>query len=253
MKKTKVMSIIAMVLFILALFSQVMYTVMYLIGALSSIDPAVSAVAKVLLTSSIPTIVSLVLMIVGVRLAATSKNTKIYPAAFFIIAGISLLGLFIDIISSGGKTSIDYVIRDLFLTAGFTMIAIDGILLNPNKALGIIGAALVIAIAMFFSFTNSFNLSSYLTGKSSYALSTGGQISILIRLMYVLMYYSMLQNIGIGALLYAIGRQPKDTQKPFTPHYPNGGRNGRNDDRFDYVPPQPPQQNDYQPPYNNGQ
>ena len=234
MKKTKVMSIIAMVLFILALFSQVMYIVMYLIGALSSIDPAVSAVAKVLLTSSIPTIVSL-------------------AAAFFIIAGISLLGLFIDIISSGGKTSIDYVIRDLFLTAGFTMIAIDGILLNPNKALGIIGAALVIAIAMFFSFTNSFNLSSYLTGKSSYALSTGGQISILIRLMYVLMYYSMLQNIGIGALLYAIGRQPKDTQKPFTPHYPNGGRNGRNNDRFDYVPPQPPQQNDYQPPYNNGQ
>ena len=76
MKKTKVMSIIAMVLFILALFSQVMYTVMYLIGALSSIDLAVSAVAKVLLTSSIPTIVSLVLMIVGVRLAASSKNQK---------------------------------------------------------------------------------------------------------------------------------------------------------------------------------
>ncbi len=250
MKKTRVMSIIAMVLFILALFWQIMYLIMYFIGVFSIKSPTGGPVLKVLLTSSIPTIVSIVLMIVGVRLAASSKNTKIYPIAFFILAGITFLGLIIDIFS-GGKTSINFIIRDLLLTAGYTMIAIDGILLKPNKVLGIIGASLVLLVAMFFTFSTSFNLSNHLTGKTYSALGSAGQILNLIQLLYVLMFYSMLQNIGIGALLYAIGRQPKETQKPFTPHYPDSGKSGKNDDRFDFVPPQSNQQNDYQPPYNN--
>lgn len=251
MKKTKVMSIIAMVLFILALFWQIMYLTVYFIGVFSIKVSIGSPVLKVLLTSSIPTIVSIVLMIVGVRLAASSKNTKIYPIAFFILAGITFLGLIIDIISSGGKTSINIIIRDLLLTAGYTMIAIDGILLKPNKVLGIIGAALVILIAMYFSFQTSLNLSNHLSGRSYSALGSAGQMLNLMQLLYVLMFYSMLQNIGIGALLYAIGRQPKDTQKPFTPHYPGSGKSGKNHDHFDFVPPESNQQNNYQPPYNN--
>lgn len=250
MKKTKVMSIIAMVLFILALFLQITHIIIYLTGVFSTKTPLGGPTLKVLLTSSIPTIVSIVLMIVGVRLAASSKNTKIYPIAFFILAGITFLGLIIDIFS-GGKTSINFIIRDLLLTAGYTMIAIDGILLKPNKALGIIGASLVLLVAMFFSFSTSLNLSNHLTGRSYFSLSSAGQMLNLIQLLYFFILYSIMQNIGIGALLYAIGRQPKDTQKPFTPHYPDSGKSGKHDDRFDFVPPQSNQQNDYQPPYNN--
>ena len=217
MKKTKVMSIIAMVLFILALFWELMDETIYYIQAVKySFDGGI--IARAVLTNSIPSIAAFILMIIGVRLAASSKNKMIYPIAFFIYAAIMCINLVIDIIellNNHSPLNMEFYIRQILTLSGFVLIGIDAVLLKRNKAFGIIGAAVIIAVAIIYSFYYSFQI-------ASDPLNDSDAFVLMVNTMTILSYYSMLQCIGIGALLYAIGRQPKDVPNiPAPPSYPN--------------------------------
>ena len=247
MKKTKVMSIIAMVFFILALFWELMDETIYYIQAVKySFDGGI--IARAVLTNSIPSIAAFILMIIGVRLAASSKNKMIYPIAFFIYAAIMCINLVIDIIellNNHSPLNMEFYIRQILTLSGFVLIGIDAVLLKRNKAFGIIGAAVIIAVAIIYLFYYSFQI-------ASDPLNDSDAFVLMVNIMTILSYYSMLQCIGIGALLYAIGRQPKDVPNiPAPPSYPNGGNGGNGgqfNNQYNYQPPQTPDQNNYQPP-----
>lgn len=267
MKKTRVMSTIAMVCFIFALVWQVINEAVNYYNALRFGEGG-SLIARLFFFGTLPTIAGIILLIIAAKKARTGVTPPQYKLGFFFLAGALLLNFIISFIMAKGNMSgsIDYIIRVVFLIGAYLLIAFDSILLKPSKAMGIIGAAIIIAIAIIYAsvylveLTSSMPRNFYGSSRSLYGIMD------VLNLLTILSYYTSIQFIGIGALLFAIGRQSK-AQQPFVPHYSDVVKNGRNDDnppqypyqnQSYYQPPyqndnQPPQQNDYQPPYNDGQ
>ena len=271
MKKTRALSTIAMVCFIFALVWQVINEAVNYYNAIKFGEGG-SLIARLFFFGTLPTIAGIILLIIAAKKARTGVTPPQYKLGFFFLAGALLLNFIIGFIMAKGNMSgsIDYIIKVVFLIGAYLLVAFDSILLKPSKAMGIIGAAIIIAIAIIYAsvylveLTSSMPRNFYGSSRSLYGIMD------VLNLLTILSYYTSIQFIGIGALLFAIGRQPK-AQQPFVPHYSDDVKNGRNDDRFDNKPPQypyqdqnyyqppyqndnqPPQQNDYQPPYNDGQ
>lgn len=248
MKKTKVMSTIAMVCFILALVWATINDIIYYINAFKY-NYGGALIARVFFFSSMPIFAGIILLIISMKKAKTGSNPPQYKLGLFFIAGAHLLNFIISLILSEGdmKDSMDYLIRVIILIAALLLVAFDATLLKNNKAMGIVGAALIIGVAVIFSTYYIIKI----TNEIPRSFYSGDEIfDFFSNIMSIFSYYSFLEFLGIGALLYAIGRQPKDTQKPFTPNYPDGGINNGFDNQYNYIPPQPTDQNNYQPPYN---
>ncbi len=248
MKKTKVMSTITMVCFILALVWNVINITLYYFSVVKYQYDG-SVVARVTFFDILPTIAGIILLIIAAKKARTGVTPPTYKLGFFFLSGALLLNVIISLIVSNGNISsfFDYIIRVILLITGYMLIAFDSVLLKPNKAMGIIGAVIIIAVSMIFSIYYSIEMRIAMP-SSIYNLNE--LTDWFINLMRLISNYSWIQFIGIGALLYAIGRQPKDTQKPFTPNYPDGSNNIDYNNQYNYIPPQPTDQNNYQPPYN---
>ena len=115
--------------------------------------------------------------------------------------------------------------RYVFLFLAYLLLALDGFLLLRNKVMGIIGAVLLFLTAtVFLSITSVSNFS----GMSSFTA-----VENIISAVETWAYYAAIQLVAVGALIYAIGRQPRIPRSaPNPPHV---------------YPPY-----NYQPPYNGG-
>ena len=247
MKKTRIMSTIAMVCFIIALVWQVVNETIYYSNAFRY-DFEAKLILRMLFFEAIPTIAGIILLIIAAKKARTGITPPQYKIGFFFLAGALLLNLIISAIMAQGDMSgsIAYIVRVVILIGAYFLVVFDSILLKPNKAMGIIGAAIIIAVSFIYSFMYTLELTRNMP-RSYYG--SYDALDFIMNLMTILSYYTSLQCIGIGALLYAIGRQPKDAQNtPAPPSYPNGGNGGQFNNQYNYQPPQTPDQNNYQLP-----
>ena len=83
MKKTKVMSTIAMVLFILSMLCDLVNETIYYVDSISA--QAMTNYAVDILLYTLPGILGAVVLIVGVKLAAGNTVTVVYPIGFVIL------------------------------------------------------------------------------------------------------------------------------------------------------------------------
>ena len=229
MKKTKITSIIAMIIFILALLLNTSSELLFYISGAA--QGWTINYAENILVYTLPDLIGILVLIIGVRLAAGNKLTFIYPAGFAVLALAALVALILHIISMVGYFSYAdgftyaYLVRYVFLFLAYLLLALDGFLLLRNKVMGIIGAVLLFLTAtVFLSITSVSNFS----GMSSFTA-----VENIISAVETWAYYAAIQLVAVGALIYAIGRQPRIPRSaPNPPHV---------------YPPY-----NYQPPYNGG-
>ena len=210
MKKTKIMSTIAMVLFILSMLCDLVNETIYYVDSISA--QAVTNYAVDILLYTLPGLLGAVVLIVGVKLAAGNTVTVVYPIGFvilFIEYAISLVLFVRNLIAyyqyanEINSVIVPNVIRCALMMIAFILLALDGFLLLKSKALGIIGAAMLLLISFVFLVIELRNI----------IQSVGFTSEIVSDSIYFWSFYSSIELIGAGALLYAIGRPAKSKNK----------------------------------------
>lgn len=208
MKKTKIFSIIAFVVFILAFLEEAVSEILYY--AQHSIE---NLAPQAVPLYTVPMLLGIAMLAVGAMLAAKCKTTLVYPIGFLLLMIPQVTNFVLtacDLAQYGMSALSYYDIRSLLLLIALALLALDAFLLLRNKAMGIIGAALLYVTMFVFNIIT--------TANSGYLFqSMDVFIDGLPRILETMLYYSGMELAAIGTLLYAIGRQPRIPKTAPTP------------------------------------
>lgn len=219
MKKASVMSTIALIGYILALLLIAAQEVIFYIwlGSMGVVFDARFWMNIALYDGLL--FIGMLILMVGVKLAANNKAWALYPIGFLIVMSSHILSLF--------NASAWDSIRLLFSVIALLLLALDHFIRPRVKVMGILGAVILFVTMLVYLVVGVVEMIQY---SSSY-FGTDNLWWFLERVLYVIGF----QIFALAALLFAIGRQPRipKTAPAPQPVYPP----------YTYQPPQynPPQ------------
>lgn len=243
MKKASVMSTISMVFFILAFLVHIIGEIVYYIAIFAEgffSDPFFWRYEAIY---ELPVILGMLLLIVGVKLAAKNKAWVIYPIGFLV--------LMVPFAANVFTSTAEYVIRGVLMLIALLLLALDHFIRPHVKVMGILGAVFALLTMTVFLVIDVVQTLQYI---DSYSNGTE-----FLWLAERILYYIGFQVLSIAALLFAIGRPSRsDFAVPAPqPVYPGNGyqppqynppQMPPQPTQYQYQPPQQPTQYQYQPP-----